>query len=384
MTSDSFAPHFKAAVKHGINFPALRQQLSTDIQQLMAQARYRKDAHVWMTGSGDSLFAAQAAIPALRRWSGMRATAVSAMEFARYQIPLITESDIVLGISNSGSSARTREAVILARAKQNLTVGLTGSRTGPLASLADTLLYRPVGDLAQIAPPMRGVFLNMVEYLTTLYALYFAGVQIAVANGAMDSSTVERILSDCETAILSLGELSSRHEPAAAELALELRDLDAIWIIGAGPNQGTARYSAAKFHEQLPWNGIPEDLEEWAHLQYFLTLTWKQRCAVFVLAPPGNCLDRAEELVRGIVIAGGRAIVVAHPDHKNFPGASRCFDIPGSYDEFLSPLTYHLPAQLLVMHLARQAGGEPTALRRHDGYWLIRQGVVRTDPRSLS
>jgi glucosamine--fructose-6-phosphate aminotransferase (isomerizing) len=247
----------------------------------------------------------------------------------------------------------------------------------------DTIIYRPVGGLAEIDANIRGVFLNMAEYLTTLYALYFMGVQIAVRNGNMDSSAGKRILKDCEIALLSLGELSARHEPAAVELASELKDLDTIWIIGAGPNQGTARYCAAKFHEQLPRNGIPEDLEEWAHLQYFLTLIWKERSTVFVLVPPGNCLDRAKEVVHGIVTSGGRAVVVAHPGHKDFPDAWRCFDMPGLDDEFLSPLTYHVPAQLLVLHLARQAGQELIPLRRRDDYWLIRRGVIRADPHGL-
>jgi glucosamine--fructose-6-phosphate aminotransferase (isomerizing) len=88
--------------------------------------------------------------------------------------------------------------------------------------------------------------------------------------------------------------------------------------------------------------------------------------------------------VEGIVGAGGRAIVVAHPEHGRFPDAWKSFTIPGSTSEYLSPITYHLPAQLLVLHIARQLGREPFALRRKDNYKLIRQGVVLSDPRSLS
>jgi glucosamine--fructose-6-phosphate aminotransferase (isomerizing) len=314
----------------------------------------------------------------------LKATHLSSIEFARYQAPLLTPADVVWGISNSGSAARTREAVVLARAKGNLTVGVTGSRTGPLAALADTYVYRPVGELLEIDAAIRGVFLNMAEYLTTLYALYFTGLHIGIDNRAIEKAHAEEILSECEAAILSIGELAAEYEPAAAEMAAQLKGLDTIWIIGAGPSQGTARYCAAKFHEQLPWNGIPEDLEEWAHLQYFLTLTWKERSVVFVLAPPGNSLERAEELVKGIADAGGRAIAVSHPEHGEFPDAWRSFLAQGHASEYLSPITYHLPAQLLVLHIARQLGHEPFALRRQDDYKLIRQGVVLNDLRSLS
>ena len=384
MTLLPFASQLGVAIDRGINFAILRSHLQEGVGRLLAHPRYRKDAHIWMTGSGDSLFAAQSTIPGLRRWAGVKTTPISSIEFARYQVPLLGPGDAAWGISNSGSAARTREAVTLARAKGSLTVGITGSQTGPLATLADTYVHRPVGELLEIDVSSRGIFLNMVEYLATLYALYFIGLHIGIANGVIEDAQAKEILSECEAAILSIGDLAAECEPIAAEIAIPLKELDTIWIIGAGPSQGTARYCAAKFHEQLPWNGISEDLEEWAHLQYFLTLSWEQRSVVFVLAPPGNSLERAEELVEGIVGAGGRAIVVAHPEYGRFPEAWKSFTIPGSTSEYLSPITYHLPAQLLVLHIARQLGREPFALRRKDNYKLIRQGVVLSDPRSLS
>src|SRR5713226_5921351 len=157
MPSSPYAPHFKTAVECAINFLTLRSELREGVERLFAHPRYRKDAQIWMTGSGDSLFAAQSTIPGLRRWAGLKATHLSSIEFARYQAPLLTPADVVWGISNSGSAARTREAVMLARAKGNLTVGVTGSRTGPLAALADTCVYRPVGELLEIDAAIRGV-----------------------------------------------------------------------------------------------------------------------------------------------------------------------------------------------------------------------------------
>jgi glucosamine--fructose-6-phosphate aminotransferase (isomerizing) len=230
----------------------------------------------------------------------------------------------------------------------------------------------------------RGIFLNMVEFLATMYALYFAGLKLGVARGDLAETESDRILDECKAAIGAVGEIAAQCEPAAEKLAGEVRNLDTIWVIGAGPSFGTARYCAAKFHEQLPWNGIPEDLEEWAHLQYFLALEWKERSAVFVLAPPGNSLDRAEELVEGIHDVGGRAIVVAHPAHGRFPLANGIFRIDGGESEFLSAFTYHLPVQLLILYLARLRGHEPFALRRADGNRLIRNGVVLKDTGSLA
>jgi hypothetical protein len=43
-----------------------------------------------------------------------------------------------------------------------------------------------------------------------------------------------------------------------------------------------------------------------------------------------------------------------------------------------------VPAQLLVLHLARLAAVPVTPLRRQDDYWLIRKGAVRETSRGLA
>jgi glucosamine--fructose-6-phosphate aminotransferase (isomerizing) len=379
----SFAPLFKTSIESGIDFSKLRDHLRIGLERMLAHPKFQRSAHLWLSGSGDSLFAAEAVLPGLRRWAGIEGTALSGIEFARYRAPLLTAHDALWAISNSGSAARTRETVSLAQSMGVLAVGITGSESGPLASSADTYVFRPVVDLPEINETNRGIFMNMNEFLVTLYSLYCIGLHIGVANGALTESAAESILTRCERAIHLLPALAAAHEEQAAKLAEQLKDLDTIWMIGAGPSHGTARYCAAKFHEQLPWNGIPEDLEEWAHLQYFLSLEWKERSVVMVLAPPGNSMDRAEELVEGISGVGGRAIVVGHPDHGVFTKAMMEFRLADTGDEFLSAFTYHLPAQMLILHLARQRGHEPFALRRADGYQLIRHGVVRNDARKL-
>jgi len=373
----------QVAIESGISFVRLGQELATGLDRLLRHEKFKPGPQIWLTGSGDSLFAAQAVLPGLERWAGIRARAVTGIEFSRYRAPLLTTEDVLWAISNSGSAARTREAVLLAQSKGILTVGVTGSESGPLAASADTYVFRPVEELPDVPEHYRGLFMNMNEFLVTMYSLMFLGLHLGVNSGAISQSRADAFLAECEDAITLLPALAAKHEAMAALLAAELKDLDTIWIIGAGPNFGTARYCAAKFHEQLPWNGIPEDLEEWAHLQYFLTLSWKERSQVIVLAPPGNSLDRAEELVEGIRGAGGRSLVVAHPDYGSFPGAMAEFRIADSGNEFLSAFTYHLPAQLLIMHLARQLGHEPYALRRADGYKLIRHGIVRENTNGL-
>src|SRR5262249_17869948 len=297
---------------------------------------------------------------------------------------LLSADDVAVGVSNSGNSSRTREGMSLARQRGALTAAVTGSRSGPLAGLVEHVLHRPVRPFEGVDAAYGRVYLNLVEYVATLVAWSRLGLAVGRRGGCVSAGEEHAWRGRLEAAVSGIGEAARAVEPAVEALAAELRGSDTVWVIGAGPNRGTADYAAAKFHEQLPWNGVAQDLEEWAHLQYFLTLAWRARSVVLVLAPPGNALDRAEELVEGIAGAGGRAVVIGHPAHGRFPKAHARLDLPGELPELLTPLTYHVPGQLLVLHLARLAGLPLTPLRRQDDYWLIRKGAVRAAPGGLT
>ena len=379
-----FTQELSDAVRRGLDGPALRATLGPALADLLGDPRVEGADRFVLTGSGDSLFAATSTRPALRRWSRRTVDVLTALELSRYETPLLGPADVVFGVSNSGGSARTRECLALARARGALTVAVVGSRSGPLAGLAERVLHRPVGTPEGLDGARGRVYLNLIEYVATLATLYGLGLELGVRESGLTRAEAAVWIGKLDDAIDAIGEVARQVEPAVATLAGELDGADTIWVIGGGPNRGTADYLAAKFHEQLPVNGVSQDLEEWAHLQYFLTLAWKERSVVVVLAPPGNALDRAEELVAGIAAAGGRAVVVGHPAHGRFPGAHTRLDVAVDTPELLTPVIYHVPVQLLVLHLARLAGVPLIPLRRQDDYWLIRGGAVRPTGAGLS
>lgn len=373
----AFAPDIETGIRESLDFPALRSVVDSHVEQALDDPRISGARRIVLGGSGDSYFAGLCVAPAFRRWTGLPVEGRPALELARYDIPLLGPEDLVISISNSGSSSRAREAVLLAKARGCPTLGVTGSLTGPLAAHADRIIHRPVREEFAIPGFYGRCFLNMAEFLAVLYALYAFGLGLGERRGVVASDRRVAALDRIAAAIAAIPAIAATIEPDIAALAAQLDGIDTIWAIGGGPSMGTARYCAAKFHEQMPINGIPVDLEEWAHLEYFLTLHWGARSVVMVIAPPGASLDRAQEMVTGISGAGGRAIVVTADPTTPFPEAAARFDLGDALDEFLSPLIYHLPTQLLVLHMARRAGISSIPLKRKDGAWLIAKGIVR-------
>ena len=375
-TNGSFTGDCRAPLAAVLDYSSLASAIDEALDGAVTEPWLVKARRIVFTSSGDGLFAARSVLPAFRRWSGVTAEVMSAIEFARYETPLLDSGDVLVAISNSGSSSRTREAVALARDRGTPVLGVTGSLDGPLAAMVDRTVHRPVRSAGFDVSGHRRAIVHMAEYFATLRALYGLALRLGLALGRLAPEAADETRADIDRAVAAVPEVAAATEAHARALAERLHEqgTETVWVLGAGPNRGTAEYCAAKFHEQVPLNGVPQDLEEWAHLQYFLTLSWGARGPVLVLAPSGNARDRAEEVVAGIARAGGFAVTVGPGEAT---GEAARLEVPEPLPELLTPLLYHVPVQLLVLHLARLAGVDPTPIRRVDDYELIRGGIVR-------
>jgi glucosamine--fructose-6-phosphate aminotransferase (isomerizing) len=369
-----FAGDIAASIAEGLKLDSLASHVRPQLARIVVDPRIRDARRFIFAASGDSLFASMSLLPTFRRWSGAFAQALTSLEFSRYEIPLAGNGDVLVAVSNSGNSTRTRETVLLARERGLPTIGITGSAEGTLASLVELVVHRPV--TPPPAPPFhRRAMLHIADYVAAMWSVAAFGIELGRARGVIDGARADVLYRGIADAVARIPDAAAAIEPAIAAIAQEAAT-DTIWFLGAGPNAGSAHYGAAELQEEVPVNGIAHDLEEWAHLQYFLTLYWRERALVFVLAPPGNALDRAEEMVQGIAGAGGRAVVVTAAGAGRFGQAWRRLDLPAT-DELMSPLLYFLPGHILALHLAQAAGHAETPLRRRDDYWLIRKGLVR-------
>src|SRR5262249_9406175 len=166
--AQGFAAERAGAIQRGLHCQDLYHALAPGIEGLLADPRARGGGRLLFAGSGDSLFAATAALPALRRWSGRPVQVMTSLDLARYETPLLSADDVAVGVSNSGSSARTREGMSLARQRGALTAAVTGSPGGPLAGLVEHVLHRPVRPLEGVDATYGRAYLNLVEYVATL------------------------------------------------------------------------------------------------------------------------------------------------------------------------------------------------------------------------
>jgi sugar/nucleoside kinase (ribokinase family)/fructoselysine-6-P-deglycase FrlB-like protein len=292
--------------------------------------------HLYLTGCGDSAFAGMAATLAFRRHSRLRIHAVHALDFARYDVRFLPPDSALLAISYSGKVGRTVEAARQASTFGTPVIALTGDAAGPLASVADRILPLEV--------PTLGFSPGTSTYTGMLCTL------IELARRTPRDGTGDALRDPCEQLAGQAAKTLDGCHDAAAEIAARLVSGRFVTFLGAGPNEATARFGAAKLFEGSQQIAVATNVEEWAHEEYFIT---RPNDPVVIVAPTGAARDRAWEILSELEFIGADAVVVSDVEP---PGRAGFLRLAAGAPEELSPVLAALPLAQLGFQLARLAG----------------------------
>lgn len=318
------------------------ERIYADVTRALPDAMPRP-SRAYLVGCGDSHYCGLATRFAFEAWSGVATDALESLEFSRYLVNYAPSDALVLAVSNSGEVARTVECAAYARARGLRAVGATRNLESRLARTADAVV-----SLAYESP---GFAPGTISYAASLLVLYCAAIRLGELNGRLTSADVRAHLAALAgTAAQIEATVDAADRPVAA-VAASIAPEDPIFVIGGGPNWGTTQFASAKLIESASANLVPQELEEWAHEQYFLT---RPGTHTFVLAPEGAAIDRAREQLAAVRDVGGRAIAIcAAGDRATAAAADVTIGLPDGIDELLSPLVYAVPVQLLGYHVAQ-------------------------------
>ncbi len=326
-------------------------------------------ADLTITGCGDSLYAGIATRLAFQRATGLRVAATEALEFVRYDVRYVAPEPppVLVAVSYSGEVGRTIEAVATARRFGWQTAGLTGRPEGRLAkAVAEPILMHV---------PTLGFSPGTSTYLAMLTALLVFASELARARGRVErADEIDDALArapDLARATLALAEEPARR--AAERLATAATST----FIGAGPSRATAAFGAAKLFEGPQRYGVVQDLEEWAHEQYFIS---GPATPIVVVAPTGASRDRAAELLAEMAFIRAPSILVTDVvDDDAAQSAAMCLPITPGLAEPYSPLLTCLPlaqaAFFVAERLGRSSYGFPSAEHEREHYATIHRAT---------
>lgn len=288
---------------------------------------------VIICGCGDSHHAAVALETAFSTWSGRRVRAATAMAAARYLTPQFrsfNDGVLFIGISVSGEAARTLEAVELAGSSGVWTMALTADVDSSLGQAAHSSLSVPIPEAA--AGP------GLLNFLGSLL------MGFAVARSLCGTSYQDEI-DRC------MHELAEAFEPwlavereKGAEFSKGMEEIQPVVFLGSGPAFGMAMFAAAKLIEAA---GIPawgQDVEEWAHIEYFAE---PANLPTWLLSSGGRSLSREEEVADAARAIERNWIMSRWQGHARWTPSMR---------EALSPLALWVGPAIFASRCAAQLG----------------------------
>ncbi|MFI5080974.1 MAG: PfkB family carbohydrate kinase [Streptosporangiales bacterium] len=330
------------------------------VQELADWLAGRGIEHLYLTGCGDSAFAGLAASLAFQRHSRLRVHPVHALDLARYLVRYLPPASAVLAISFSGKVGRTTEAARQAAAFGHPVIALTGNPDGQLAAAADRIL--------PIDVPTLGFSPGTSTYIGMLGTLIDLALRTSRTGG--DGA----IRGACQQLPGQAAKTLDWCDAPASGAAAGMASARFVTFLGAGPNEATARFGAAKLFEASQQIAVATNIEEWAHEEYFIT---RPGDPVILVAPAGAAQDRAGEILSELQFVRADATVISDTEP---PGRAGHLRLAAGAPEELSPVLAALPLAQLGFHLARQTGKRsynfPSPQAREEHYDTIHRATL--------
>lgn len=305
---------------------------------------------IYITGCGDSHHAGLTTQYAFEKLTGLPTHAATALEFARYRAGFLDEdalkTNLVIGISVSGSVARTFEALHLAKNAGATTLSLTAtpdSRVGQAGKILFKVTLPPFElPEGEVSPGVRSFFINQM-------ALLLMAVRIGEVKGTIDKKEAKTLRKKLSGLADVIEETIQKNKSGIEKLAKDWKAADEFVFVGGGPNFGTALFLAAKVLEASGDSALGQDTEEWAHLQYFQKTS--STPTIFITAGDQD-LSRLDECLFAAKQIGRRTAVICPDTEKDLiEKADAAFTFP-RVKEMFSALVTQIPGELFAAYRA--------------------------------
>jgi glucosamine--fructose-6-phosphate aminotransferase (isomerizing) len=308
-----------------------------------ALAAHRFD-RVVLTGCGDSLAVMYGLRLLLETMLQVPCEPVQALDLAYYQTALLGPRTLVVCLSSSGTTTRTVEALLMARAH--------GAVTLALSNTPGSILMQEATHGLLIHAQRKGW---PTQSSTAAMALLCAlGVRLGVLRGAAGA---QHLVTALEAVPEMMKSVLSSTDPIMRELAQALSSRPIYLYASGGPSYAAALFGATKMKECSPDHAMAIQLEEFHHYN-----SQKAGDPLFVLAPAGPSVARARDTAEEGKRWKGHIYAIVT---GNEPALDDCSDLVirlPALPERLSAFLFTLPLQLFAYHTAlekfRAAGAD--------------------------
>lgn len=296
----------------------------------------------WLVlATGSSINAIRSAKYYVEKLANVRITVEEPFHFHHYE-KFDVSSDLVIGVSQSGESTSTINAIKNIRKNYPVTTfAITSKPSSELSTLVDHSIDLEIGE-ERVGYVTKG-------YVATIFKFMLLGIFCAKNNGSLNDWQEKAELEKLATAIDAIPEIISATESFFDKWQDELISSPRFTAIGFGPAVGVIKEMETKFAEtiRVPSQGV--ELETFMHGPYF-EVNGNHR--MFFLDTPGAGHERLQ-LLKAYEQKYTDYVYTVKLGQSDEP---RTLAVNAEVDEFIAPLVMVIPFQILAHHIAEGKG----------------------------
>lgn len=300
---------------------------------------------VILIGSGTSCHAAMIVKPFLEDICKVNVTAMFPMVFMD-QVKNFRPGTLVIGLSQSGTSSSTIQALIYAKKNHIKTVSLSSEFQSDITLISDTNVLIMCGNEKAVA--------KTKGYHATIVTLYVCALEWALSLGLIESELYNEYIERLTKVIKNFTTVINQSEIWYNAIKDDLMDAKSFMIIGAEHQLGNVMEAALKLVETVRIPGAGYELEEFMHGIYNAI---SSDTYIFYFAQPSKYLDRLIKLKNYLLRKTSHQYSIIQSSSV-FKTNTDC-SIDFVEDSYFSGLEYIIPFQILCHYLPGQFGIDP-------------------------
>jgi glucosamine--fructose-6-phosphate aminotransferase (isomerizing) len=309
----------------------------------LAEDQVRAINKIVMVACGSSFHAALVAKYAYERWTRIPVEVDIASEF-RYRDPVLDAQTLVIGVSQSGESVDTLQAVRHGAEGGAATMVVTNVVDSTMAREADAVLYTRAGPEISVA--------STKTVVASIVALQLLGLHLARVRGSLSDEAFAAEISALRSLESMVAETIGR-EKQVRDVANAVMDARDFFFLGRHAGYPTALEGALKLKEisYLHAEGYPG-----GELKHGPLAVIEPGCVVVALATGGPLKEKMLSNVAEVKSRGATVILLVDDGDEESAalGDYRIF-VPAA-PELHAPVKDLVPLQQFAYHLARGRG----------------------------
>jgi glucosamine--fructose-6-phosphate aminotransferase (isomerizing) len=268
-----------------------------------------------------------------------------ASEF-RYRNPIITEDDVVLAISQSGETADTLAAIMLAKQHKALVYGICNVVGSSIARAAHAGSYTHAGPEIGVA--------STKAFSTQVVLLILMSLQVALERERVSKEYAAGLLAELDRIPAKIEQILEL-DAYIREIAGRFYEARNFLYLGRGVNFPVALEGALKLKEisYIHAEGYPA-----AEMKHGPIALIDEHMPVVVIATNQSAYDKIVSNIQEVKARKGQVIAIVNEGDTVIAGmADYTIALPQT-DELLTPLLSVVPLQLLSYHIALMRGAD--------------------------